>query len=151
MTTTTDLLRRAAELLDDSWDENNPIEVGEVAASLLALADQMERAEPVAWLNTKHGMAATVEELLRKVESAQAIKNSQSYLAGELAPLYLHPAPEVARDAERWRYARDHADLTLDHRVWVTTGSGHRVHVTTPCRGREADEAVDAAMQEPKP
>ncbi|MDE2256001.1 MAG: hypothetical protein KGL42_17275 [Betaproteobacteria bacterium] len=67
------------------------------------------------------------------------------------ARLNADPAPEVTRDAERWRYVRDHADLSLDHHVWVTTDSGQRVHVTTPCRGRESDEAVDAAMQEPKP
>ena len=95
MTTTTDLLRRAAELLRgyvntyEQVSEDEPggycsdedAEMDGVAASLLALADQMERADPVACSceleGFKHG--------------------------DEHKPLYT--APQPSQGPEGWRHA----------------------------------------------
>ena len=134
MTTTTDLLRRSAELLRLTYKPGS-----QCARDLDDLADEWERAEPVA-VRKWH------DEF--KCWNYDDIEDVLPTHSGER--LYTHPAPEVQRDAERWRYVRDYADLSFDRHVWVTTDSGQRVHVRTPCRGREADEAVDAAMQELK-
>lgn len=52
----------------------------------------IRKAEPVAWLNSKHGMAATVEEFTaRGVCGTDEIKKSPAYMAGELSPLIVKP------------------------------------------------------------
>ncbi len=82
MSKETDLLRRAAEMLREHYNLKS-----EVAEKLLALADQMERAEPDCWaILTPNGS--------RLVSEAEAKGKMKPY------PLYTHPAPEVTRDAE---------------------------------------------------
>ena len=133
MTTTTDLLRRAAELLRRL--DHEEIETSDVAASLLALADQMERAEPVAVVGGQ--------------------RRGWYYLSGRPSvsigtKLYTHPAPEVTRDAERYRWLRD-GNATERGEPWAITryapGDGrNRDGGTCPLAGDELDAAVDAAM-----
>ena len=93
--TTTDLLRRAADLLQIAA-ETAPTDVYRnchmQAASLLALADQMERAEPVAVVG---GQRRGWYYLLGRPSVSIGTK------------LYLHPAPEVARDAEPQDLSQD--------------------------------------------
>ena len=130
MTTTTDLLRRAAELLRKL--DHEEIEASDTAASLLALADQMERAEPVA-CSCELGEGHSVE-----------LRDSHS-------PLYLHPAPEVTRDAERLDWLDEHAytvDFVGDPDNFIRLWSGDGTCVTT---GKTIRAAIDSAMQEPKP
>ena len=105
MTTTTDLLRRAAELLRgyvntyEQVSEDEPggycsdedAEMDGVAASLLALADQMERAVPVGWLESPYKMFAR----------NHAYKMTASQATSWRIPLYTHPAPELTRDATK--------------------------------------------------
>lgn len=90
MSETTDLLRRAAEMLGSSWDERDPIKEGEIAACLLALGDQMERAEPVGWLESPYKTFAR----------NHAYKMTAPQATSWRIPLYTHPAPEVTRDVE---------------------------------------------------
>ncbi len=137
----TDLLRRAAELLrknvwtheQRSEDEaggycsDEDAEMDGVALSLLALADEMERAEPVAVVGGQ--------------------RRGWYYLSGHPSvsmgtKLYTHPAPEVTRDAERYRWLRDHACYRY------SDGNDGPVLV---CRDDDEDAAIDTAMQEPKP
>ena len=143
MTTTTDLLRRAAEMLGSSWDERDPIKEGEIAACLLALADQMERAVPVGWLESPYKTFAR----------NHAYKMTASQATSWRIPLYTHPALEVTRDAERYRWLR------LDH-PYSSVYKGEPfigqqlIGNTGRMVGEHADRAVDkamAAMQEPKP
>ena len=64
MSETTDLLRRAAELLRKL--DHEEIDASDTAASLLALADQMERAEPAGIVLTA-ALNAMPDDLLRKL------------------------------------------------------------------------------------
>ncbi len=142
MTTTTDLLRRAAELLRRL--DHEEIEASDDAASLLALADQMERAEPVA-VRQWH------DEF--KCWNYDDIEDVLPSCKGET--LYLHPAPEVTRDAERYRWLRD-GNATERGEPWAITryapgDERNRDGGTCPLAGDELDAAIDAAMQEPKP
>ena len=151
MTTTIDLLRRAAEMLGSSWDERDPIKEGEIAACLLALADQMERAEPVAWMlrRKRDGFVrACYSEAPSALSLQMADQDGDEYIL-----LYTHPAPEVTRDAERYRWLRaDHSyssvykgEPFIGQQLFGNTGR---------MVGEHADMAVDkamAAMQEPKP
>ena len=144
MTTTTDLLRRAAERTRNhaSWidDMGRRAEVLADAASLLALADQMERAEPVAVVGGQ--------------------RRGWYYLSGHPSvsigtKLYTHPAPEVTRDAERYRWLRD-GNATERGEPWAITryapgDERNRDGGTCSLAGDELDAAIDAAMQEPKP
>ena len=98
MTTTTDLLRRAAELLRSlarhpEASREDAAELRADAASLLALADQMERAEPVAW-------TTGIEWGYCESETVQKLTRHEQRRYGFTQPLYTHPAPEVTRDAE---------------------------------------------------
>ena len=125
MTTTADLLRRAAELLRRL--DHEEIETSDVAASLLALADQMERAEPVAVVG---GPRRGWYYLLGRPSVSIGTK------------LYTHPAPEVTRDAERYREWR-HRFREGECSLW---------NALCECQSdAEHDAAIDAAMQEPKP
>ena len=89
MTTTTDLLRRAAELLHRGPHRYDIIEFDACATSLLALADQMERAEPVAvrqWhAEFKCWNYDDIEDVLPSCKGER---------------LYTHPAPEVTHPLE---------------------------------------------------
>ena len=58
MTTTTDLLRRAAELLRENYNPKS-----KAAADLDALADKWERAEPVYTACWNHGCNALCAEI----------------------------------------------------------------------------------------
>ncbi len=51
----------------------------------------------------------------------------------------------LRKDAERYRWLREHADVTLDEPVQIVTDQGHRIHVTAFCR-HETDRAIDAAL-----
>lgn len=97
MTTTTDLLRRTAKslrfLAKFREREHKPIEVIELskdAASLLALADEWERAEPVAWLESPYGKCKRNPAYTMTLPQAVAWR----------IPLYTHPAPEVTHPLE---------------------------------------------------
>ena len=124
----TDLLRRAADILAAFADPGRVV-WGSIsgtradAASLLALADEMERAEPVAC-------------------SCELGEGHSAELRNAHTPLYTHPAPDVQRDADRYRWLRDHACYRY------SDGNDGPVLV---CRDDDEDAAIDTAMQEPKP
>lgn len=65
-----------------------------------------------------------------------------------LAAVPVPPAAQAgdARDAARYRYLKEHADVVLDKHVWITTDEGQRIHVQAFCR-HETDRAIDAAME----
>ena len=128
MTTTTDLLRRAAELLRKL--DHEEIEASDTAASLLALADQMERAEPVGTLRTCvwNGQGWTVSLIV-----------PTKMRVGD--PLYASPAPEVTRDAA---VARIQAWAQLHEPTSSTWSEGYE-----GARGWVRMQLE--AMQEPKP
>ncbi len=116
MTTTTDLLRRAAEFLTQiakdadssyaTWGrDTDGTALRADAAFLLALADQMERAEPVAWMlrRKRDGFVrACYSEAPSEVSLKIADQDGDEYI-----PLYTHPAPEVTRDAEPQDLSQD--------------------------------------------
>ena len=151
MTTTTDLLRRAAELLRKL--DHEEIDASDTAASLLALADQMERAEPVAltafqksapervWINVfgteddyPDGFPSNHEDITWAEDEVGDL--DIPYVRADLA----HPAPEVTRDAERYRFIRDadRSDGLIPHLNLLAMES--------------LDNYIDDAMaQEPKP
>lgn len=52
---------------------------------------------------------------------------------------------EFERDAGRYAWIRDYADVILDMHVWVTSTSGNRIHIKCPSRS-ELDQAVDAGI-----
>lgn len=52
-----------------------------------------------------------------------------------------------AIDAARYRVIRAIADVTFDYPLWITTASGHRIHVTSAARS-ELDRMADAAILE---
>ena len=93
MTTTTDLLRRAADVLRIAA-ETAPTDVYRnchmQASALLALADQMERAVPVGWLESPYKTFAR----------NHAYKVTASQAKSWRIPLYTHPAPEVTHPLE---------------------------------------------------
>ena len=96
MSKETDLLRPAAKLLRSALDRGFTFPHGAAecaAASLLALADQMERAVPVGWLESPYKTFAR----------NHAYKMTAPQATSWRIPLYTHPAPEVTRDAERWK------------------------------------------------
>ncbi len=84
----TELLLRAAELLHRGPHRYDIIEFDACATELLALADQMERAEPVGTVRTCvwNGQGWTVSLIV-----------PTKMRVGD--PLYASPAPEVTRDA----------------------------------------------------
>ena len=160
--TTTDLLRRAADLLQIAA-ETAPTDVYRnchmQAASLLALADQMERAEPVAltafqksapervWINVfgteddyPDGFPANHEDITWAEDEVGDL--DIPYVRADLA----HPAPEVTRDAERYRWLRSHCAYR-----GKSIEFGRGFNQRTP---EGLDDVIDtemAAMQEPKP
>ena len=122
MTATTDLLRKAASLHEgvaksaEHRGEPPAVVAGlrRDAASLLALADQMERAEPVAltafqksapervWINVfgteddyPDGFPSNHEDITWAEDEVGDL--DIPYVRADLA----HPAPEVTRDAEQ--------------------------------------------------
>lgn len=132
MTTTTDLLRRAAEWmgLNPEQQEERPLEGHELALGLLVLADQMERAEPVAvrqWHDEfKCWNYDDIEDVLPSCKGER---------------LYLHPAPEVKR---------------AEPVGWLE--SPHGAFKANPAFKLDAPKSISwsfpvylAAMQEPKP
>ena len=139
MTTTTDLLRRSAELLRDGFvGESTYADYEErqtFAASLLALADQMERAEPVAWPNRMVNVPADDGSQDRvvgfRIPEGDPILGEYG-LSEPLAwfrsvtverTLYAHPAPEVTRDAEPAHVAEILAEVaraTAKFPTWPT-------------------------------
>ena len=150
MSKETDLLRRAAKLLRSALDRGFTFPHGAAecaAASLLALADQMERAEPVAWRTEDFDTDKSATTYSYEVRDRWIAKG------WPVEPLYTHPAPEVTRDAERYRWLR------LDH-PYSSVYKGEPfigqqlIGNTGRMVGEHADRAVDkamAAMQEPKP
>ena len=92
MTTTTDLLRRAAELLRKL--DHEEIEASDDAASLLALADQMERADPVAWMIRHYSPDCGYFHEYHSLEE----RGYPPFEVEKYTPLYAHPAPEVTPD-----------------------------------------------------
>ncbi len=97
MSKETDLLRRAAELLrrhahdeDNLAGEGSGDEPREHARGLLALADQMERAVPVGWLESPYKMFGRNHAYKMTALQARAWR----------IPLYTHPAPEVTHPLE---------------------------------------------------
>ena len=132
MTTTTDLLRRAAE---DVYSYAMTIPLGPSheekrvrAGSLLALADEMERSEPVAvrqWHDKfKCWNYDDIEDVLPSCKGER---------------LYTHPAPEVRRALQM--VADDLDTCTAE---W---GADYEFNELSP----ETIEGVKRAMQEPKP
>ncbi len=164
MTTTTDLLRRAARRhwnLAKSAPTGHAERITRDGNALDALADQMERAEPDCWaVSTPNGS--------RLVSEAEAKGKMKPY------PLYTHPAPEVTRDAEPvlcesckaigaaykiGREASIPAEVTRDAERyrWLRKHCAYRGTDITFGRGfnqtapEGLDAAIDAALQEPKP
>ena len=145
MTTTTDLLRRAAEVYEALADPGRAV-CGSVkdfradAASLLALADSLERAEPVALMlrRKRDGFVrACYSEAPSTLSLQIADQDGDEYIL-----LYTRPAPEVTRDVEpvytaRWNHGCNALCTEID--LWVNR---------CPHCGKPAPQA---AMQEPKP
>lgn len=52
----------------------------------------------------------------------------------------------LRKDAARYRWLREHADVTFDEPVWIMTDGGRRIHVSTFAR-HETDRAIDAALR----
>lgn len=52
----------------------------------------------------------------------------------------------LRKDAARYRWLREHADVTLDESVWIVTDQGQRIHVNAFAR-HETDRAIDAALR----
>lgn len=172
MTTTTDLLRRAAqELLDDCMMVPRGPERDAkraLADSVADIARQMERAEPVGamYRHEKTGRTAFVELDRADVFDHQ---NLRWNYAGRL---YLHPAPEVPEgctpaDAKMLR-AANHAFAQEKHelidllREFAPEGEitcdecgGDDAECPANCMVRRARARIkdydSAAMQEPKP
>jgi hypothetical protein len=69
----------------------------------------------------------------------------ERFAADVMAPLRAQLEAAQA-DAERWRFVRDHATVSVDEYVWITTSSGHRIHVTSACAGAEAEQLIDASI-----
>ena len=93
MSKETDLLRRAAKLLRSALDRGFTFPHGAAecaAASLLALADQMDRAVPVGWLESPYKTFAR----------NHAYKMTAPQATSWRIPLYTHPAPEVTHPLE---------------------------------------------------
>ncbi len=162
MTPTTDLLRRAARRhwnLAKSAPTGHAERILRDGNALDALADQMERAEPVGTVRTCvwNGTSWTVS---LHVPTKMRVRD----------PLYAHPAPEVTRDAETIRRMVDaFLGWPLPESFSPDAGISFepRYNVGTPHEGRykpsgtnlldsvQASELMrfllDAAMQEPKP
>ena len=158
MTQQTDLLRRAAEMLRgfvktyEQVSEDEPgcycsdedAEMDGVALSLLALADQMERAEPVAvrqWHDEfKCWNYDDIEDVLPSCKGER---------------LYTHPAPEVTRDAERLDWLeRVQPIIFCPHEEdgdWVIYPDANWGQSFDGKTLRQAVDIARAAMQEPKP
>ena len=148
MTTTTDLLRRAAKhayahalrLAAIGLDEKKSM-VEQDAESLIALADQMERSEPVGTVRTCvwNGQGWTVSLIV-------PIKMR----VGD--PLYANPAPEVTRDAEnlKLREALQRL-LTAATPFYTTINRNSDLSAAIFNASSILTWASYAAMQEPKP
>ena len=155
MTTTTDLLRRAAVLLDVyAADGGGPADkkyddTHEIISGLLALADELER-------------SVRCYRLLYLTSSGEWSHQGRPWVDGgpPIALLmevnhsdrwkieYAYSAPEVTRDAERWEKLYRRA---LNEANGLTNYVEDRPELRMAERRLEAIQADARAMQEPKP
>jgi hypothetical protein len=91
-------------------------------------------------LRTMSGMLQMGERIAYGSDAAL-----MSAAADEIASLRAQLEAAQA-DAERWHFVRDHATVSVDEYVWITTSSGHRIHVTSACAGAEAEQLIDASI-----
>ena len=172
MTQQTDLLRRAAEMLRgfvktyEQVSEDEPgcycsdedAEMDGVALSLLALADQMERAEPVAWQVLRVApdySALETAKICDSLEEAKRVRYDLGAFWASTRQLYTHPAPEVTRDAERLDWLeRVQPIIFCPHEEdgdWVIYPDANLEQSFDGKTLRQAVDIARAAMQEPKP
>ena len=114
-----------------SWDRGDSV----IDALRTALAQQPATPKPVGFTYQS------------EIEYADSTGGNGSFwrvppdLDDEAVPLYTHQAPsvpdDVVRDAERYRWLRDHAH-------WPAPFSSSQE--PEPVRGRDLDAAIDAAM-----
>jgi hypothetical protein len=117
--------------------------------AVLALAEQRSAATGRPGEGPVRGVVEDVADLrhqLQDMERERDVSRGNAQMHMEAARDLAMQLEAAQADAERWRFVRDHATVSVDEYVWITTSSGHRIHVTSACAGAEAEQLIDASI-----